>query len=569
MKKKYYIKNKLLYVLAVQLVASPALAQNQIIPGAGTILQQIKPLQSPAPTPTPARIGPLQEIDQIPDKPTPSGAPFSITKLLITGNTLFDTETLHALVVQAEGQSMPLNRLEALIAAIPAYYSGKNYPLVRVVIPAQVVRDGIVRVEVIEGRYGDISLNDSSQVQSQLLQSALAPLETGQLINQTPLNRTLLLLSDVPGVKVKGLLKPGKSKGTTDLIVTTVQSGPSVTGNITLDNNGSSYTGNTRIAGSVFFVNQLHHGDVLSISILSAGANMNYGRLSYDTLIDGNGTHLGGEVSALSYKLGEPLEALKAYGSARTASIWAQKPLFRSRDTNVYGKFQLKHLQLRDRVDAIDNRTDRHLNNLTASLDGNIRDNFLVGAITVWKLEANIGWLGFDDPVAQSNDAQTAKTDGRYEKWIASIGRLQGLTTKDMLYFNVAGQWAGDNLDSSQKFSAGGAYTVRGYETGAISGDSGYTGTIEWRHELFSNENQRWQGIAFIDTAYLKINKDLWPEASADNTATLSGTGVGVNWTGPQDWSAQLHVATPIGTRPALLEDTANYRAWAEIARRF
>jgi hemolysin activation/secretion protein len=102
-----------------------------------------------------------------------------------------------------------------------------------------------------------------------------------------------------------------------------------------------------------------------------------------------------------------------------------------------------------------------------------------------------------------------------------------------------------------------------------VSGDNGCTATVEWRHDLFSSGNDRWQSVAFIDGAYVKINKNLWPGATSANTATLSGAGAGLNWTGAQQWSAQLHIAAPFGARPALAAGVASYRASAEISRRF
>lgn len=565
MKNRHLLKSKPLKILAALLAAFPVLALSQVVPGAGTMLQQVQPIQSIQPS----SAAPALTINPANDAAMSSSAPFSVKALRIQGNTLFDTETLHALVAQAEGQTMPLNQLEAQVGSIPAYYNSQGYPLVRVVIPAQTVRDGIVRVQVIEGRYGNVSLNNSSQVKDGLLQAALAPLVPGKVVSQAELDHALLLLSDVPGVKVNGALKPGQALGATDLAVSTVQSGPAVSGNVVLDNAGNRYTGQARVSGTVFVVNPLQHGDVLSMSVLSSGGNMNYGRLGYDTLVDGKGTHLGGSLSALRYSLGEPLDALKAHGSAQVASLWAKQPLVRSSDVNLYGKVQLDRLQLRDRIDVNASRTDRHLDKLTASLEGDFRDKFLAGAITSWNLGATVGRVGFDDDIAQSIDAKSARTAGRYTKWNANLARLQGLSMKDSLYLGVAGQWAGSNLDSSQKISVGGPYTVRAYEVGAVSGDNVYTGTIELRHELESSGRNRWQAIAFIDIAHVQINKGVWSGVIGANNATLRGAGLGINWTGAQQWSGKFHIAAPFGARPVLLSGTASTRATVEIGLGF
>jgi hemolysin activation/secretion protein len=565
MKNAYSLKNQPLQILAALLAAFPVLALGQAVPGAGTMLQQVKPVP-PSSAPKAAATLTIKPAN---DAAMASGAPFSVKALQIQGNTLFDTETLHALVAQAEGQTMPLNQLEAQVGRIAAYYNSQGYPLVRVVIPVQTVRDGIVRVQVIEGRYGNVSLNNASQVKDGLLQATLGPLESGKVVGQVELDHALLLLSDVPGVKVNGVLKPGQTLGATDLMVDAVQSGPAVSGNVVLDNGGNRYTGEARIAGTVFVVNPLQHGDVLSISALSSGDKMNYGRLAYDVLTNGKGTHLGGSLSALRYTLGAPLEALKAHGSAQVASLWAKHPLLRSRDVNLYGKVQLDRLQLRDRVDASASRIDRHLDNATVSLEGDVRDKLLTGAVTSWNLGALVGRVGFDDDIAQSIDAQSGRTGGQYTKWNMNLARLQGLSMKDTLYLGVAGQWAGNNLDSSQKISVGGPYTVRAYEVGAVSGDNGYTGTIELRHDLEASGSNRWQAIAFIDSAHVQINRDVWAGVTGANSATLSGAGLGINWMGAQQWSGKLHIAAPFGARPALLSGAASSRAAIEIGRGF
>jgi hemolysin activation/secretion protein len=567
MKNRHFLKSKPLQVLAALLAAFPLSALSQVVPDAGTILQQLKPVKPvPPSSTTPAAkltIKPGNDASQL------SSTPFSVQSLLIKGNTLFDTETLHALVAQAEGQTMPLNQLETEVGRIAAYYKSQGYPLVRVLIPVQTVRDGVVTVQVIEGRYGNVSLNNSSKVNNELLQASLAPLEAGKVVSQAELDTALLLLSDVPGVKVNGVLKPGQTLGATDLVVDTVEVGSPVSGNVVLDNAGNRYTGRVRVAGTVFVVNPLQHGDVLSVSALSSGDKMNYGRLGYDTLVNGQGTHLGGSLSALHYSLGDPLAALEAHGTAQVASVWAKHPLVRSQDVNLYGKVQLDRLELRDRVDAKIIRTDRHLDNVTASLEGDVRDKLLTGAITSWNLGATFGHVGFDDSMAQLADDKSTRSAGRYTKWNANIARLQGLSQKDTLYLGVASQWADSNLDSSQKISVGGPYTVRAYEVGAVSGDNGYTGTVELRHDLEASGDNRWQAIAFIDSAHVQINQNVWAGVTGANGVTLSGAGLGINWVGAQQWSGKLHVATPVGGRPAQLSGTASTRAAIEIGRGF
>lgn len=542
--------------LAAQAAGGP------VAPDAGTILRQIQPL-APALRPS---TGTGLTIERKDGATLPASAPFEVKAIRISGNTLFDTATLHALVAGAEGKNLTLPQLDELAARITAYYHSHGHPLARAIIPAQAIREGVVHIEVIEARYGKIKLDNSSRVNDPLLHATLSSLRSGQAIAQVDLDHALLLLSDIPGVVVAATLKPGESVGTSDLLVNT-NPGPAVTGNGVLDNYGNRYTGRERVGATVNFINPLRHGDVLSVNGLSSGRGMSYARITYESLLNGQGTRMGGSYSALRYILGEPLTALDAHGTAQVASLWAKHPLVRSRDSNIYAQIQYDRLQLRDRIGASAIRNDRNLHNWTAIIAGDGRDGFLSGAASAWNLGWTAGRVGFDDAAAQLADAATANTQGGFSKWNANLARLQGLGSKNTLYLAFSAQWANGNLDPSQKMPAGGPYTVRAYDMGAISGDSGYLGIAEFRHNLGTLWQGQWQAVVFVDSAQVTVNKTNW--AAGENRARLSGAGVGLNWAGPNRWSARVYIAAPIGAIPALAGNTASSRAWVEVGKAF
>ena len=496
----------------------------------------------------------------------PPSAPFLVQLIEITGNTLLDTATLHALVADAQGQTLTLTQLGELAARITSAYQNKGYPLARAFIPAQTIASGIVRIEVIEASYGKISLDNRSRIKDDLLQAILAPLQSGQAVDQKRLDHALLLVSDIAGVVVGAILKPGEVVGTSDLLVN-ITPGPAVTGNGVLDNYGDRNTGRARIGGSVIVFNPLQHGDVLSVSGLSSGSGLNNARLGYETLLNGQGTRLGGAYSALRYAMGKPLAALQANGSAQVASLWTKHPLLRSRDVNIYGQLQFDSLQLRDHLDASAIKTDRDLENWTLSLAGDSRDTLLSGGINTWSLGWTAGRVGFGNAAAQLADAETAGTQGGFSKWNANLARMQSLSPKNTLYFAFSGQWANTNLDASQKMSVGGPYSVRAYDTGSLSGDTGYLTTVELRHALGTALGGQWQLVAFVDAARVTVNKSAW--IIGMNSANLSGAGVGMNWAAPQQWRVKTYIATRLGSVPKLVASSASTIAWFELSRGF
>jgi hemolysin activation/secretion protein len=496
----------------------------------------------------------------------PASAPFQVDAIRIVGNTAFSTETLHALVAEAEGKSVTLPQLEALAARITAHYQRNGFPLSRAVIPAQTIAGASVTIQVLEARYGAVRVNNSSQVGNPLLDATAAGLQGGQGIGERGLDRTLLLLSDIPGVGVNAILKPGTDVGTSDLDIVTSHN-PAAFANLALDNAGNRYIGRARLSGSVNLFNPLHRGDILNATVVSTGERMNYGRLSYDTLINGAGTRAGAAYSAVRYKLGDQVRALDANGTADVASAWVKHPLIRARQANLYVQLQYDDKQLRDRVDLTGVRTDRDLANWVLSLNGDMRDGLLGGGVSSWSLSWTAGDVDFEDAAARAADARSARTEGSYAKWNANFSRIQALGQRNVLSLNLAGQWSDGNLDSAEKLSIGGPYMVRAYDVGALSGDTGYFASIELRHDLGLFAAGRWQATAFVESARTRINRDAW--IRGENRATLSGAGVGLAWDGPDQWRASLSLATPIGGESPLVASQASARAWLVANKAF
>lgn len=553
---------------ALLLAAAPFLTARAADPlpvDIGTILQQVQPSQPFAPPPR-GEAPTLSNQENAPAPPVRPPVSVDVKSIKILGNTLVETETLHGLVADAEGKNLTLDQLDEMATRISRYYRGRGQSFARAVVPAQVIQSGVVRFLVIEARYGKVGIDNHTRVNDLLLQATAAPLQGGQPVEQALLDKSLLLMSDIPGVMVQATLRPGEGLGNSDLVIQATP-GSAASGNLMLDGYGNSYTGRARFGGTVFFNNPLRRGDVLGVGGLSSGTGLNYGRVSYESLLNGQGTRGGAAYSMLNYKIGGSLQELGAHGSAETESLWGRHPLVRSQAVNVYGQVQYDNLQLRERIDMAGMKTDRHLGSWTSSLSGDWRDTLMSGGINTWSLAWTRGRVGFDVAEAQLADAAGARTEGWFSKTNLNFTRLQRWGDKGTLHFSWAGQWAGSNLDSSQKMSVGGPYSVRAYDVSALSGDAGYRASVELRYDLGPAGGGKLQALAFWDGAYLKVNQRPW--TAGTNTATFSGAGVGLDWSGFNQWRARAYLASPLGTAPELVKAPDAMRMWTEVAYRF
>ena len=547
-------------------------------PDAGVILQQLKQMKQSEPTAAPSldvQEGNKNSSTQRGESATDVNAgvnsqavesnDFLLNGFVITGNQNITTPVLQALLADSLEQKITLEQLQKLVTRLTDYYHNQAYPLARAVIPAQTINNGLVNVEIYEAYYGKVEINNHSRVKGSLVEGTLSSLKSSKVIAQQPLDHALLLLSDIPGAIVNATLKPGEVVGTSDLVVSTLPS-QRVYGNLIIDNYGNSYTGRPRIGGSVNVIDPFSFGlgDTLSLNGLTSGGGLNYGRLAYEVLLNQYGTRMGGSYSALHYRLGGNFADANAEGDAQVASMWAKHPLIRSRELNLYGQTKFEYLQLNDHQTTY--KTDRHLTNAVFNITGDTRDTLFSGGINTWDLAVTYGKVIFDDVDAKLSDAGHAKTVGGFAKINLNLTRLQSLSQSNALYISLAAQVSGNNLDTSQKMTLGGPYTVRAYDTSAVSGDSGYLLSAELRHDLGDIVNGRLHALAFVDSAQVKINKNTW--VASDNSASLSGVGVGLNWVGQNNLYANTYIATAVGAKPIQVSNNLT-RVWLEVGKRF
>jgi len=503
--------------LGLAVISLPTLAQ--VAPDAGQSLQSIDqaPLQLPS----------TESIElNLPDTPSTdmsvSGPNLQVNGFSLSGNLAIDSAELLSLLDDLRGRTVSLGELQTGANRITRLYRERGYPLTRAYVPAQEIDAGVVQIAVLEGRYGEIQVQNSSRLRP----AGFAPLnalQAGDTVHAKPLERSLLLLSDTPGVRVQSTLTPGASVGATDLLVD-IEPGPLVSGAVDMDNYGNRYTGAYRLGATVNLNNPLGLGDRLSLRAMGTEKDQRYYRAAYQLPVGPWATQVGVAYSDMDYELARDFGDLGAHGNARIASVHATQPLVRSRDFSLYAQLQFDDKRLKDDIDLFDSKSDKRSRVVIASLSGNSRDNFIGGGVNSFNLAWSRGSLNIDGELNQLIDELGAGTQGRFNKLNPSLVRLQRLSNRFSLYTQVQGQWTDGNLDSSEKISLGGAYGVRAYPQGEVSGDQGWLAQIELRYRLGALSP-----YAFYDFGRIDVNANPGPHVE-NRKERRSGAGVGVRW---------------------------------------
>jgi len=531
------------------------------VPSAGSQLRQV-----PA-APTQQTIAPEIQIERPPvAAPRADDTTIVVKVLRIARAQRFSEQELIAATKFKPGDALTLTQLREIASQVAAHYHESGYFLAQATLPPQNVENGVVTITVLEGQYGNIVVRNQSRLSDGVANRLTEHLRSGETIEIASLESGLLLLSDLPGVEIKSTLTPGASVGAADLVID-VAPGNTVSGTVETDNFGNRYTGAYRLGGSVNLNNPAGWGDVASLRVLSSFDGFSYGRAAYQ--LQAGRTTLGLAYTALEYELGEEFKSLEAHGTAKIVGLYARHPLLRRRAANLSVIANLESKQFRDEIEVVSPTivTRKKTKVAMVSVVGDRKarsDQNSRGSASNFSITWTSGSLDLLDAQAVNAGAGTA-IGGHYDKVSLSAAYLKPLSFGTKIsalsfYASIHGQWAADKLDSSEELSLGGASGVRAFPEGEASVDEGYVVTTEARVPFaIPKTGGSWELAAFGDLGTGNLSADSL--RGQRNRRTLSGVGLGLNWT-RRDFYLRASYAHKVGAAVTTSVPDSNSRFW-------
>jgi hemolysin activation/secretion protein len=537
------------------------------LPNAGSQLQTIPPVAQPPSTDPSVRV-------ERRDAPSPvaNDTTIVVKDLRIVNAHRFNEKELIAGTQFKPGDAISFSQLRDIASQVAAYYHSHGFFLAQATLPPQDIKDGVVTIAVLEGQYGNVVVRNHSRLSNSVANRLVDDLHAGDTVDIKPLESSLLMLSDLPGVEIKSTLTPGASMGAADLLID-VTPGRIVTGTIEVDNSGNHYSGEYRLGGSANLNNPFGVGDVATLRIMSSLDGFSYGRASYQLQIDR--ASLGVAFTALKYELGKEFESLEAHGTAQISGLYGRYPILRRRNANLNVIANLEAKEFRDELDvvspAVVSRKKTQIAMLSLVGNKKMQGDDNQGSAINYSLTWTTGNLSLLDAQANNSGAGTA-AEGHYDKLGFSGAYLKAFSINDKttfsLYTSVSGQWATDNLDSSEKMSLGGVNSVRAFPEGEAPVDEGYVITVEARLPFaIPKIAGRWELAAFGDAGSGNLSVD--PLVGQNNRRTLSGAGVGLNWSWGRYFYLRTNYAHKLGSAVATSVPDSNSRLWVNAVAFF
>ena len=476
-----------------------------------------------------------------------SSATVTVKAVTFSGNTAVPTAELQEAVAGVVGRQVTLNDLRVAADKISDIYRAQGYMVARAYIPAQQIKDGVVEIQIIEGRRDGLSVKSSGDpmVNESYQQSVVdAALPQGQVLTEADLERGLLLLGDLPGVtNVKATLDPGSVPGTSNV---NVQTSPAdrFFGSIDVDDFGYKYSGQWRTGITAGVNSMTGYGDQLTFRGQTSWgqdtARNNYGRLSYQIPIGNDGLKLGAAYANMYYRLGQNFSGTNTNGTASTWSFFGTYPVYRTRSFNLYGQIGYDNLLMKNNSMGWE-ISNKSLNNGTLGLQGNSRDVWLGGGINNFGINMVYGDVALNNTQGALIDNATTQTAGGFQRYNINANRLQRVTDSTQALINFYGQLASKNMDASQQFILGGPSGVRAYPVGEGAGSQGGVVQLELNQNLwYGSPVGTVSGMVFYDAGYTQLFKNTYnnwnqPNPQTGNSLTnsywLQGFGLGLKGT--------------------------------------
>lgn len=471
---------------------------------------------------------------------TTNHTPFIINKIDIKGVQNVSINELHLLISHSIEKSLTLPEIGQLADRLTTHYHAAGYPLVQVVVPEQSFADGVVRLQVIEGKVESVALDNASRIADATAQGYLAQaVVPGETLHEGKSGRALLLLRDLAGTdNVSYRLESGETEGGTKLVAELGEA-PRFSGYVSADNYGGKSTGRVRTRAGLDVNSPFGRGERFSVQAMSSFKGVNYAHLGADVPVGYQGLALGAAVSHTRYDLGGAFRDLDAHGNANAAELSARYPLLRSEMHNVWLNAGAEYRALRDEIGATNTTTRKNLLAGNLGINASFQDKALAGGYTQLALTGRVGDLHIRSADARAIDAQSAKTEGSYYKFNFSAGHTRFFTPQTSLSASVDAQFASKNLDSAEQLSIGGEAGVSAYHGNDVSADHGVIGKLELQHAF----NDHLALSAFYHAGWAKLRHS--PYTQDKNTLTLHGGGIGLS-TRYKQFNLQGKVAWPV-----------------------
>lgn len=507
------------------------------------------------------------EVRPVPDAAdAPTGeesARFVLAAVVVEGATVFDPVKFAPFYEDLLAREIGLPDVEKILAQITKMYRDNGYILSRAVALPQPLETGVLRVDVIEG-YVDAVDNEGLDGEAGMLAPYVARIKGDRPLRLKTLERNILLINDISGIKIDPRLKPiDEAEGRYTLVLNVDRS--FVDGLAYLNNRGTPSVGRLQSWLSAGLNSAFGFRERFQLGFFTIPHQpdeLRYYEGTYTQPFGSDGFHVSLLASASELDAGSELEATDVESTSSRMQLRAWYPLIRSSKQNLWMTGTLHYQDFRETSFERTTIADRLR---VARLRFNYWLAHHKGSTSI-SLEASQGLNVLD--ATEKGSSNLSRFDGRsdFTKAEAYITRLQGLGGNFGLQLSVGGQWSAHPLLSSEEFALGGTRFGRAYDFSEVTGDLGVAASAELRYgkSLGMTWLNAYQLYGFYD------NGSVWNDISGVGSFrdSISSAGAGFRLTITPNFRVNFEAAKPL-TRFVDTRDSTSMRYFFNVTASF
>ena len=548
-------------VLSISAASLPVLAQQ--VPGGAQPGQLERQLQAPPQT-RPG--GGEAVVPPGPDQRPPANAAsvrFVLTRLSVEGSTVYPESKLQDAYTQYLGKEVTLAEIYQVAEALTRRYRNDGYILSQVVVPAQSIRDGAVRLQAVEGYVANARVEGLVRAPRDLVDAYLDRIRQSRPLKADVLERALLLINDLAGVTARATLAPSAQAGASNLTVSVSEVPRTVT--VGLNNRGSKFLGPVRFTADADFNSMFGAGDRTGVRFMRTPFDSEMTLLSgsHERPLGTRGMKLAGSLTMANAKpgVGPTLAGLQT--QSITAQTSLSYPLVRSRVQNIY---------LRGGLGWSDGRSDalagtfQQRDQIRAVRFGVTWDGVdALRGVNIADLEYSRGMNSFGASDRAPDGSRTNVPAG-FQKLSYYAARLQSIVPKWSVLGALSGQQGLTNLLAPEQFAFGGEQFGRGHDAAELIGDSGLGLKFELRYNDTSTGVVRdYMAYGFYDVGTITRRS---PQPGELARQSASSTGLGVRFNLQRNMSGFLELGVPL-VKTVSAEGNRSARLFAGVQANF
>jgi hemolysin activation/secretion protein len=436
----------------------------------------------------------------------------------VDGSTLLPQADLDAVLARYQGRRLSLADMDLLTKEIESLYRERGYFLVNALVPTQDSSRGVLTINVVEGKIGEVMVEGNQRYPSEFLLARFQNAVPAQGAKTEDFQRALFLLNELPDLDMTAVLTAGEQEGTT-AVTLTAQEDKNFHITAGYNNFGARLTGQHRFALGAEASSVFTPGDqLLAGGLLSTPSDGTlFAQASYSFPVSPAGTRLGVLYANGAYTAGREVAVLDIRGDAAIFGLTVSHPLTRTLTYSSDLDFRLSYNDLENRILGLPLSRDKYT---SASLGyrGERRDSGgrFLGAL---HMTQGLGGTDAGDPLASRQGA-----GGDFTKFNIDLARVQELNSQWLAVLRASVQVSPDPLFSAEQFALGGPDTVRGFSQALLLGDQAYNTTLELRWSPLAEDPDLFQTVFFVDHGGVTNKRPLPGE---DGSQQLTGAGLG------------------------------------------